>query len=252
MPDLAGEARSGAEFRTEDGRRVPAVTVAEMREIDRIAVDELGPNLFQMMENAGRNLAEEAMSRLGSDPPTVLALAGSGGNGAGVICAARHLANHGVDVQLLLAFSEDRLATVPSAQLALYRATGRTEIGAGTNPSVAPSMILDGLIGYGLRGAPSGEIARLIVWTHGVDAPVLSLDVQSGIDGDTGAAPGLAIRPAATVTLALPKTGLAFTDTGDLVLADIGIPKEVFRRAGIAYVSPFVGKYRVGLEVYRT
>ena len=78
------------------------------------------------------------------------------------------------------------------------------------------------------------------------------LDVQSGIDGDTGAAPGLAIRPAATVTLALPKTGLAFTDTGDLVLADIGIPKEVFRRAGIAYVSPFVGKYRVGLEVYRT
>jgi hypothetical protein len=72
---------------------VPAVTAAEMREIDRIAAGETGPNLFQMMENAGRNLALQAIEVLGPDwrERHILVLAGGGGNGGGGICAARHL-----------------------------------------------------------------------------------------------------------------------------------------------------------------
>jgi len=83
------------EFRTDRGVLVPAVTTEQMREVDRIAVEETGPNLYQMMENAGRNLTAVALEMLGdgSTESRILVLAGTGGNGGGGICAARHLAN---------------------------------------------------------------------------------------------------------------------------------------------------------------
>ena len=82
-------------FSTPSGVEVPAVTTDQMREIDRIAMEETGPNLFQMMENAGRNLAEMAIECLGANwrQAKIVVLAGTGGNGGGGITAARHLAN---------------------------------------------------------------------------------------------------------------------------------------------------------------
>src|SRR5258708_22611300 len=81
------------QFITDKGVAVPTVTAAQMREVDRIAVEETGPNLFQMMENAGRNLAELAIELAGLHA-RVLVLAGPGGNGGGRIFPPRHLANH--------------------------------------------------------------------------------------------------------------------------------------------------------------
>src|SRR6516225_11038317 len=97
-------ATSTIRFVTERGIVVPAVDSAQMREVDRIAVEETGPNLYQMMENAGRNLALLAIQLLdeGWERAKVLVLAGSGGNGGGGICAARHLANHNVNVAVCL------------------------------------------------------------------------------------------------------------------------------------------------------
>ena len=94
-----------AAFQTVDGIVVPAVTAPQMREVDRVAVEETGPNLFQMMENAGRSLAETAIEMLGarSQLSRILVLAGKGGNGGGGICAARHLANRGIHVALCMA-----------------------------------------------------------------------------------------------------------------------------------------------------
>jgi NAD(P)H-hydrate repair Nnr-like enzyme with NAD(P)H-hydrate epimerase domain len=77
-------------FRTGTGRQVPAVTAAEMREVDRVAVEEFGVSLLQMMENAGRNLARH-VREVGAGP--VVVLAGNGGNGGGGLCGARHLRN---------------------------------------------------------------------------------------------------------------------------------------------------------------
>ena len=87
-------------FRTATGVTVPAITTEQMREVDRVAIEEVGPNLFQMMETAGRNLALSAIELLGSDWPRtpIVVLAGTGGNGGGGIAAARHLANRGADV----------------------------------------------------------------------------------------------------------------------------------------------------------
>ena len=78
-------------FRSAHDAVVPAVTAAQMREVDRVAVEETGPNLYQMMEHAGRSLALTALEMATDDGPIVV-LAGTGGNGGGGLAAARHLA----------------------------------------------------------------------------------------------------------------------------------------------------------------
>lgn len=110
---------------------------------------------------------------------------------------------------------------------------------------------MDALIGYGLRAAPRGAAADLIEWANGSKAPILALDVPSGIDATTGVAPGLFIRPRWTMTLALPKTGLLPHCTGSLFLADIGIPERAYREIGVPVRPPFGGRFQIPLT-YRT
>ncbi len=237
-------------FIVESGREVVAVTADQMREIDRIAIEETGPNLFQMMENAGRSLAELVLERLGSRWPAarIVVLAGSGGNGGGGICAARHLANRGADVWLVLA-EPSRLDPVTAWQYTVFRSTDGQEQ-TSLDPGVQPvDLVVDALIGYSLRGAPRGAALDLIRWTNDSHALVVALDVPSGLDATTGAAGGEVVRADVTLTLALPKTGLGALPVGELELADLGIPAVTFLRAGLNYVSPFTDNFRVPLRL---
>lgn len=109
-----------AAFTLADGQPVPAVTAAQMREVDRAMTEDFGIELVQMMENAGRNLADLAWTRY--RPGTVVVLAGPGGNGGGGLAAARHLLNRGADVTVVL--SKGELAPVPAHQLAIARRMG--------------------------------------------------------------------------------------------------------------------------------
>ena len=221
-------------FVTAGAVRVPAVTSDQMRKIDRIAVEETGPVLFQMMENAGRNLASKVIEMIGSDwtSTPVLVLAGAGGNGGGGICAARHLANHGGEVTLVVADPKD-LGPVPHQQLVTYAATRGAVAKPQELEGFGPGLVVDALIGYSLRGSPRGVIEDLIQWVSTSTAPVVSLDVPSGIDATTGHAPGSHIPATETLTLALPKTGLDAAGVGRLTLADIGIPAGLYERLGI-------------------
>jgi len=233
-------ATSTIRFITEQGADVPAVDSAQMREVDRIAVEETGPNLYQMMENAGRNLALLAIQLLdeGWQRAKVLVLAGSGGNGGGGICAARHLANRNVNVAVCLA-EPATLRGVPAFQRKILQSTSAKEIPFDQIKDQQPDLVLDALIGYGLNAAPKGQVAELIASTTSYRAPVLALDVPSGVDATSGQTPGVFVSPRWTLTLALPKTGLLPRLTGELYLGDIGIPDQVYRRIGIKYVSPF-------------
>jgi NAD(P)H-hydrate epimerase len=239
------------EFFTDSNKKVPALTTAQMREVDRIAMQETGPNLFQMMENAGRNLVEMALEHLGRDWPKarVVVLAGTGGNGGGGIAAARHLANRGTQVELCLAVP-DKLSEVAAWQRRVFQSTAGKEVNF-RNLDLAPvHLILDTLIGYSLQSAPpQGIFAELICWANTTRAPIISIDVPSGADSTTGATPGEFIRPSWTTTLALPKSGLARAEVGELILADIGIPEETFRRASVSYSSPFGNRFRVPLFI---
>lgn len=235
-------------FRTEDGIVIPAVTTEQMREVDRIAVEEFGLGILQMMENAGRNLAECAMEMLGRAGGEVAILAGFGGNGGGGLCCARHLHNRGFRVWLVLDREPTALTGAASHQLRILQAARLepTDYSQLSDVLSGSQVIVDALIGYGLRGKPEGRAAELIELCNQHAARVLSLDVPSGLDATTGEAPGPVVRAERTLTLALPKTGLE-NAPGRLYLADIGIPPEVFQRLGLLFESPFRESYWVSL-----
>src|SRR5258708_10237604 len=102
---------------------VPAVTAAQMREVDRIMVEDLGISLLQMMENAGRALAELTGIQLsGVRRRHVVVLAGRGGNGGGGVAAARRLARWGAQGRGVLAHPENALPRAPARPLSSLRA----------------------------------------------------------------------------------------------------------------------------------
>ena len=236
-------------------RECPAVTAAQMREVDRAMIEDFHIELVQMMENAGSGLARLAMDAFA--PARVVVLAGHGGNGGGGLVAARHLANRGLAVHVVLAGPAAQLTPVPAHQLdILYRmqvpvsavsATG--PVSAALDPVGDVDLIVDALIGYSLQGDPTEPTAGLIRWANAHPAPVLSLDTPSGLDVTTGVAGHPCVRADATLTLALPKTGLLCTrEVGRLYLADISVPPLVYRRMGIKVGDPFGAAPVVALD----
>lgn len=219
-------------------KAVPHVTTDQMIEVDRAMIEDYRIDLTRMMENAGRNLAHLTRTRfLDSNPAgqRVVVLAGTGGNGGGALVAARRLHNYGARVDALVAKPAERFSPVPRGQLDIVSRMGIPVATADEAASVtAPDVILDGLFGYSLRGAPRGPAAELIRWANEQSAPIVSLDAPSGLDTTTGVVFDPAIRAAATMTLALPKVGLRAPGVapvvGDLYLADISVPPELYAR----------------------
>lgn len=211
-----------ATFETAGGRPVPAVTAAEMRDVDRVAVESFGIEVLQMMEHAGRALAGAAIERA-EGPVTVLV--GNGGNGGGGLCCARHLRNRGVDVRVVVDRAPGQLTGPAAHHHATLREMGVPVAVGPDAPNAGAGLVVDALVGYGLGGPLRGTAAELVEAT--ADATVVSLDVPSGVNATTGERPGVAVDADSVVTLALPKTGLAGY-RGDLVLADIGLPTGVY------------------------
>ena len=216
---------------------LPAITQEQMVEVDRAMIEDYGIELKMMMENAGRALAILAVERfLGSDPRSkrVIVLAGPGGNGGGALVCARRLHNWGADVVVATSASEDRFKPVPDQQLRIVQRMGLPVMVARSPTKTGRvDLIIDGIIGYSLMGPPRGAAAELIRWANAARAPVLSLDTPSGLDTTTGASYETVVCADATMTLALPKTGLqsgpARDLTGELFVADISVPPELYR-----------------------
>jgi len=221
-----------------DQHRVPGLSTMQMIEVDRAMIQDFKIELIQMMENAGRNLADLARSRFLDGDPTgkrVTVLAGGGGNGGGALVAARRLHNWGAAVGVALAQPVTSMTAVPAHQLAILERMGVPVVAAESIASLAAAeCVLDGLIGYSLKGPPRGAAAELIEWANRQNAPVLALDVPSGVDAEKGTIFEPAIRASATMTLALPKSGLfqsgVETHVGELYLADISVPPGLYQR----------------------
>jgi NAD(P)H-hydrate epimerase len=237
-------------FMTKDSQRVPAVTEDQMREVDRIATEDFGLGVLQMMENAGRSLALNVMDMLDFRVGQVTILAGSGGNGGGGICCARHLYNRGFKVHVLLDRDPSELRGAALSQLLILERAGYSVVKSDEAEQCLKEaeIVVDALIGYSLKGAPKGRTAELITFSNQSAASVLSLDLPSGMHATTGETPGVVIRPERTLTLALPKTGLRNLD-GELYLADIGIPPEVYHPLGIHFEPFFGDQYWIPLEI---
>ncbi len=232
---------------------VPSVTAAQMAEVDRAAVEDFGVTLLQMMEQAGSHLADVVRVELGGDlrDQRVVVAVGPGNNGGGGLVAARHLVNRGALVRVVLARPALRMSEAARHQLATLIAMGAHccvatyDLGDHELEQVLAdaAIVVDAVLGYRIQDAPTGEAERLIGFIVRSGRPVVSLDVPSGVDPDTGAAPGTAIKAEATLTLALPKPGLlrdgGLDRAGRLYLADLGLPEALYTGIGIAVGRPF-------------
>lgn len=214
---------------------IPAVTTEQMIEIDRLMIEDYKIGLIQMMENAGRNLANLTVQLLGKSPlgRSICVLSGRGNNGGGGMVAARHLLNRGADVHIIRMAGE--LNDVPALQWNILN-----EMGVRNEPYYVLSqadIIIDALIGYGLHGKPQLMVAAWIEKMNKSGKPILALDAPSGLDTNSGNMSKDTVRAKATMTLALPKVGLmeekARLNVGSLYLADIGVPPSLYRTLGL-------------------
>ena len=228
---------------------IPWLTAEQMIEVDRAMMEDYRIDLVRMMENAGRNLAHLARARFLDDDPRgkrVVVLAGTGGNGGGALVCARRLSNYGAQVQVVVTKPDAEFTPVAGQQLAILRRMGvpvgldtppATRPTLDTPPAARPALIIDGIIGYSLKGAPRGAAAELIRWANASGAPILALDAPSGVDTTTGAVFDPAIQATATMTLALPKEGLrapgVAAQVGELYLADISVPPALYARPAL-------------------
>lgn len=213
---------------------VAAVSVDQMRELDRVAIDS-GLSLLQMMENAGIRLSEVVQSEFGLLPGhRVVALAGGGNNGGGALTAARHLVNRGIEVIVVLDRPREEMGEAGRVQLGIL---DQAAVSVSSDPPSTADAVIDGLVGYGLRGNPQGRTADLVRWVDESRIPTCSLDVPTGLNGDSGLPGTPCVRASVTLTLALPKKGLlsprARAITGTLLLADISIPEGAHASLGL-------------------
>jgi NAD(P)H-hydrate epimerase len=215
---------------------VPRLSLEQMMLVDRLMVNEYYIEHVQMMENTGRNLASLAKSyffNYSVENKKVLVLSGTGANGGSAIVAARRLKSWGYDVTLVLTRNPNEIKNVTKKQL-----TSIENFDIPVFSDVSPvselefDLIIDGIIGYNLFGEPVGKAQKYIHFANEYDCPVLSLDIPSGIHADKGIISDKHIIAAVTMAVALPKKGIfeesARRYAGDLFLADIGVPNELY------------------------
>jgi NAD(P)H-hydrate epimerase len=242
----ADQTRDAHGFAITDG--FPETDAATMLELDFL-MEGLGIGLAAMKENAARAVAALATRRYFGGcvkGHRITVLAGRGGNGEVALTAGRRLSDWGADVTTVLSHPADAMSAGMTAGLAILGSLGRRVSEA---PPENSELIIDGLIGYSLRGSPHGRVAALIGWANGSDAPTLAVDVPSGFDAQSGVALAPAIRADATVALGLPKLRLGAESqshvVGDLYLGDISIPPEAWERLTAPITAPFFGAEQV-------
>ena len=204
-------------------------------------VFDYGISILQMMENDAKALALMVKRMLDNSVfgRTIVVCAGKGNNGAGGLGAARHLKNWGAYVKVILTHLENELGDITRQQLKPIKQMDikifkPDMVGVDILVELkSADLVLDALLGYGIEGDPHEETAGLIADINRSHVPILSNDLPSGLDPDTGVAHNPTVKAAATLTLALPKKGFlnhaAKEYIGKLYLADISIPHGLYK-----------------------
>ena len=219
-----------------------SLTREEMRELDRKAIEEYKIPGIVLMENAGRNAAEGILKML-DDPQQakVAILCGKGNNGGDGFVIARHLHNNGISVDVfLVARVSDILKdgdTGTNLQILLNMKIPVKEILdiQGVNNILKElndcNILVDALFGTGLSGDVREPFRTLINGVNNLNKPIVSVDIPSGLDCNTGKILGTAIKATKTVTFAVAKKGFYLGDgpslTGKILVSNISIPREL-------------------------
>ena len=215
------------------------ITSAKMRAIETTA-QYYGISLLQLMESAGRNIADEIASRFNPKKNRVAIFCGSGGNGGDGFVAARILTCLGFKVEVILATRATSIAHESAKKnwIALQPLRNSIQIreikDSSLIPDVKADVVVDALLGIGLTGKLRPPIMQIVEKINSMNAFRVSVDVPTGINSDTGEVLGNAIKADLTVTFYKDKPGLAKAKeyTGEVVVKNIGLPQQLERFAG--------------------
>ena len=207
-------------------------STARMKEIDRIAIEERGIPSLELMERAAGHVTDAVRGAIGGLPsPAVLVMCGTGNNGGDGLACARQLLAAGVRVETVLVGNPARQTPDSLVNRRRLEALGHAVTLYDGAPLPKCDCIVDALFGVGLNREVSGLYRAAIEAINAASCPVVACDIPSGINGDSGAVMGIAVRAVKTVTFSCAKPGLLTPPgsdyTGELTVADIGIPAEL-------------------------
>jgi hydroxyethylthiazole kinase-like uncharacterized protein yjeF len=216
---------------------LPILTPSESAALDR-ASGERGVTVEELMENAGRAVARAAtMIAGGAYGRRAVVMCGKGNNGGDGLVAARHLERWGMGVSVVL--MADAASLRDASALNFRRFAHRGGRWRGYDPELLDrelaraDVVVDAIFGTGFRGSPEGDLAEAIRAINGSLAPVVAVDIPSGVEGETGAVRGEAVLADFTVTFGALKPGVVFfpgaAHAGELEVADIGFPPDLVR-----------------------
>lgn len=195
------------------------ITILQAQAFDKYAQEKLGIPSVVLMENAGRSVAKEALKM---KPKRVAVVCGTGNNGGDGLVAARHLKNAGVTVIVYMIGRQKKLKNDPKINYKIIQKIGcKVKWLRSSNDLAFPKgtdLIIDAIFGIGLNAPVAGLYLEAIRVMNNSGFPILSVDVPSGLNADTGKPMGIAVKAKKIVTFIAPKKG---------------IPKAVVRNIGI-------------------
>jgi len=220
------------------------VTGSTMAELDRAAIQDRGIPGLELMERAGRGVAEAILRRYPSVSAPLI-VCGQGNNGGDGFVIARYLLEAGRSPSVVMLAGRDDLSEDARANLDRFE----TECGAGPRKHIPGSggdfaaavagpvdLVVDAVFGTGLRGRVRDPYVPIIEHLNGLNVPRVAVDIASGVVADDGSVEGVAFRADLTVTMALPKVGHflppGIDHTGRVEVVDIGIPADVVEEKG--------------------
>ena len=215
------------------------ITSYEMRSIETNA-EYFGISLLQLMEAAGKNVVDEIASRFKSKETKIVIFCGLGGNGGDGLVAARYLKYLGFNVEVILVGDSQKIAHESTKKNwnilnQLNNSIPIMEIKDSTLiPDVKADVVVDALLGIGLKGKLRPPIIQIVKRINSLQTFCIAVDVPTGIDSDTGEVLGEAIKANITVTFYKSKLGFAKAKdyTGEIIVKNIGLPKELEQFSG--------------------
>ena len=210
------------------------VTVQQIQELDRVAIEERGIPSLALMENAGQACVQEILKKA---PARVTVVCGLGNNAGDGFVVARHLKEQGVSVDIFVVGDAKRFS--PDARANYSKIRGKvTFIQEVTAPFVDSlqnaDLVVDAVFGVGISRAIADPFRSVINAINKHAKYIFSVDIPSGLDGTTGEIHGVCVRADKTITFTFVKEGMTHSDRcGEIVVADIGIP-EILKKKVLA------------------
>ena len=218
---------------------------SQMEELDRILVDDFGFSVEALMENSGYQVADFIRQEFSRDIK-IAVICGKGFNGGDGFVVARRLAAWGFEVEAYTPFD-----SLPGLAEEKFEALKSMDESFVSHDFPSANIYVDALLGYGIEGEVRSPVLEAVEKINEWSAETVSIDVPTGLDIEKEKIHGDAVNPDYTVTLGLLKQGMAENNSGEIFIADIGVPPQALEKVGLEASEIFASSSLVSLEDLR-